>query len=104
MRPPMPPSAGLLAVDACSDVADKRAIDDSVLNDGEDENSGDQGDEGFDEQEEDAAEGASGSPAKQGCGRTPRRNGIEFLQVTACCGTRARRDCALEPAALTTQQ
>ncbi len=73
--------------------AAKDVIDGAALNDGDEEES-DQGDEHEDEQEdeqedeifdevqEEVAEGALVSPAKRSCGRTPRRSGIEFLQVT----------------------
>jgi hypothetical protein len=53
--------------------------------DGVDDDSDEQVDEGFDdEEEEEDREGALGSPMKKdAAGRTPRRNSIEFLQVTS---------------------
>jgi hypothetical protein len=53
--------------------------------DGVDDDSDEQLDEGFDEEdEEEDREGALRSPVKKdAAGRTPRRNSIEFLQVTS---------------------
>jgi hypothetical protein len=55
-----------------------------LLNDGEEQDSDDGGDEGFEDDDDGgAAQETLGSPSKkEGNGRTPRRNGIEFLQVT----------------------
>jgi hypothetical protein len=62
----------------------KDALHQELLNDGEEQESDDGGDEGFeDEDDGGAAQETLGSPAKkEGNSRTPRRNGIEFLQVT----------------------